>query len=235
MHPEHAILLGRLQDAARRPAPGSFDAARYHGTKHPVLGVPVPERRRIARDWAAPRRGGSEAEVLEVVESLFAGASHEEKSLASLLLDAHARARRQVRPQHVERWLEHLDGWAEVDGLCQSTFSGADLLDDWPAWKALIERLAGDPDINRRRAALVLLTRPVHTADDARLRDLAFATIGRLKPERPVIISKAVSWLLRSMITNHRDAVARYVEDRRGTLPAIAVRETRAKLATGRK
>ena len=37
------------------------------------------------------------------------------------------------------------------------------------------------------------------------------------------------------MVTRHADAVARYLEANAATLPAIAVRETRTKLATGTK
>jgi 3-methyladenine DNA glycosylase AlkD len=106
---------------------------------------------------------------------------------------------------------------------------------DWPGWRALIGRLAGDPNINRRRAALVLLTAPTRTSDDARFRDLSFEVIERLKPERPILITKAVSWLLRSMAGRHGPAVAAYLEANAASLPAIAVRETRTKLVTGTK
>jgi hypothetical protein len=44
-----------------------------------------------------------------------------------------------------------------------------------------------------------------------------------------------VSWLLRNMIAQHRDAVVRYLEANRAALPAIAVREVSTKLNTGRK
>jgi 3-methyladenine DNA glycosylase AlkD len=68
-----------------------------------------------------------------------------------------------------------------------------------------------------------------------RLAGLAFEVIETLKPERDIIITKAVSWLLRSMVQLHQRAVAGYINENRHSLPAIAVRETKRKIATGRK
>jgi 3-methyladenine DNA glycosylase AlkD len=128
-----------------------------------------------------------------------------------------------------------LNGWAEIDGLCQNVFSAEEMIADWPGWERLLEQLSRDANINKRRAALVLLNSPVHYTDDARFRDLALIVIDRLKAERDILITKAVSWLLRSMITRHRGAVETCLAEHGPSLPAIAVRETRTKLATGTK
>jgi hypothetical protein len=50
----------------------------------------------------------------------------------------------------------------------------------------------------------VLLTGPVSRSDDARFRDLAFEMTERLKRERIILITKAVSWLLRSDEARYR-------------------------------
>ena len=144
-------------------------------------------------------------------------------------------ARRGIGPAEVDRWLDRLVGWAEVDSLCQSVFGAGELLSDWPAWQGLIRRLARDANINKRRAALVLLTRPVRQSDDGRLSALAFESIETLKAERAIIVAKAVSWLLRSLTERHASEVRRYVDAQAASLPAVAVRETRRKLETGRK
>lgn len=235
MHPDHPALVAQLRAAARPMSHGRFDPSAYLGSDHVFLNVSVPDRRRIAKGWIAGHKGAPPAEVLALAESLFDGPSHEEKTLAAILIGAHRKARAATGPQDVDRWLDRLVGWAEVDGLCQNLFPAEQLLADWPAWKELIRRLARDADINRRRAALVLLVGPVGRSDDERLKDLAFETIEQLKAEREILITKAVSWLLRSMTTRHRDAVAAYVEANAVRLPAIAVRETRTKLRTGKK
>lgn len=234
MGPEHEALLKQLQCASQGPS-GGFNPQAYLGTGSRSLHVPVPERRRIAKDWLAAHPDWPVPKVLGLVDELVQGETHEEKTLGLLILERLGRARRPYGPPEVDRWLDGLVGWAEVDSLCQSLFGPEDLLGDWPAWRALIRRLARDGNINRRRAALVLLNRPVSRSDDPRLADLAFETIETLKGEREIIITKAVSWLLRSLIARHRERLSAYLAEAEDGLPKIAVRETHAKLATGRK
>ena len=145
------------------------------------------------------------------------------------------RYRRQLPRPQLDAWLGCLDGWAEVDGTCQTVFSAADLLDDWEGWSALLVSLAADDNVNKRRAALVLLTAPITQSADRRILDLSLALVDRLKGERDKRITKAISWLLRKGIKQHRDAIAAYLDAQAESLPAIALRETRRKLATGKK
>jgi 3-methyladenine DNA glycosylase AlkD len=56
-----------------------------------------------------------------------------------------------------------------------------------------------------------------------------------LKGERDILITKAVSWLLRSMSARHGPAVAAYLDASAASLPAVVVRETWTKLRTGTK
>ena len=116
----------------------------------------------------------------------------------------------------LDAWLGCLNGWAEVDSTCQTVFNDKDLLADWEGWSALLESLACDENINKRRAALVLLTAPITQSPDARILDLSFQLIDRLKGEKEGRITKAVSWLLRKGIKQHRDAIAAYVEANAG-------------------
>ena len=102
-------------------------------------------------------------------------------------------------------------------------------------WERFIAALARHRNINKRRAALVFLTGPIRRSEDKQLAELGFRTIEVLKSERAIIITKAVSWLLRSMVTHHKRAVAAYIKENHHSLPAIAVRETSRKIATGRK
>ena len=228
---EQASLIAELRAAGR---PGAYDSQTSSG--HPYFNVSIPELRRIARGWlTAHRKSAGDDEVFRLAERLITGAAYEEKVLGAVMLGYAARARRLATPAMVEAWLDHLSGWADIDSLCASVFGAEQQAADWLAWRALIERLAQDPNINKRRAALVLLTAPCRTSDDPRFRDLAFQVVERLKGERPILITKAVSWLLRSMAGRHGAAVAAYLDASAGSLPAISVRETRVKLATGVK
>jgi 3-methyladenine DNA glycosylase AlkD len=235
MHPEHRALLQALKASATAQTHGDFDLKAYHGSAAPVLGVRAPQMRAIAKAWVAAHKEASPGETLAVAGSLFQGASHDEKVLGAVLIGCDRKACAAAGPDDFDRWLHHLTGWAQVDSLCQNLVEAEQMLADWPAWRRLIERLAGDADINRRRAALVLLTGPLRHSDDPRLSALAFATIERLKAEKPILITKAVSWLLRALAIRHARETAAYLDAQAATLPAIAVRETRTKLATGRK
>ena len=231
---QQAALTAQLR-AAGKPYRGGQQNDSYTGSGHPFFNVSIPELRRIARAWVAAHRRDADADLLAVTDRLFRGEGYEEKVLAAVLLQSNGRIWREVTPAMVDRWLDDLSGWAEIDSLCAGAFWAEAMAADWPAWRALIERLARDPNINKRRAALVLLTAPTRRSDDPRFRDLAFEVVERLKGERPILITKAVSWLLRSMAPRHVGAVAAYLEANAASLPAIAVRETRVKLATGTK
>ena len=232
----HDRLLAELKALADPPS-GDYAPQNdsYGSSGRPFLGVSVPDRRSIARRWVQQQRGKPPAAVLAVAESLLVGESHEERTLATLLLRYSKAARDAATPADIDRWLDHLNGWAEVDSLCQNVFVADQMLGDWPAWQELIERLSRDANINKRRASLVLLTGPAHYDSDARLADLAFAVIERVKGERPILITKAVSWLLRALSDRHPAAVAAYIDANEATLPKIASREARTKLRTGTK
>jgi 3-methyladenine DNA glycosylase AlkD len=62
---------------------------------------------------------------------------------------------------------------------------------------------------------------------------IAFQNIERLKSEKEILITKAISWVLRSMVKHHRPTLIEFMKEK--DLPAIAVRETRRVLETGRK
>ena len=98
-----------------------------------------------------------------------------------------------------------------------------------------ISQFSMDKNIHKRRASLVLLTFPVRKSQDKRLSDLAFTNIEKLKNENDILITKAISWLLRSLIANHRKEVEIYIDKNINSLPKIAIRETKRKLTTGRK
>jgi 3-methyladenine DNA glycosylase AlkD len=237
VHAEHRKLLRRIQALGDAPqvAPEGRQNDSYGSSGRPFYGLPVPARRRIARDWLRQHAALRPDEILDVVESLFGGESHEEKTLAALMLGYSPRTRERVRPADVERWLAQLNGWAEIDSLCQSMFTAEELLARFRPWHAAIRKFSKLASPTYRRAALVLLTGPVRSCDDPRLRELAFEVIERTQHDRSILLAKAISWLLRSMVDHHAPAVRRYLAANAATLPKIAIRETRTKLDTGRK
>ncbi len=109
------------------------------------------------------------------------------------------------------------------------------MLANWSDWKRVLDSLSKSKNVHHRRASLVLLTKPMRDSADARLEGIAFANVDRLKHERDILITKAVSWILRAGITNYRRRVEAYLRDNADSLPKIAIRETKNKLRTGLK
>lgn len=239
--PHHKVLIAGL-DKQRRNRAHSQANDSYLSSGHRYYDVSVPTLRTLAKAWLRENGGIPDAEFIAVLDHLYRGKSYEEKVLASILLSYHRTRPGTIGPKLLDSWLKHLVGWAEIDSLCVCSSSAArrnftedEILADWSEWVRFIRKLASDRNINKRRAALVFLTVPLRYSDDKRLAALGFEVIEKLKPERHIMITKAVSWLLRSMPRHHERAVAAYVRENRHSLPAIAVRETTRKITTGRK
>ncbi len=230
----HRSLLAEIRKQQRRRAHTQANDS-YLSSGHFYWDVSILTLRTIAKAWLKHNRGISQTEFLAVLDGLYRGRSYEEKITASMLLADHSAARASVGPKQLDAWLDGLVGWAEIDALCQNTFTADEMLEDWPEWKRFIGKLSRDKNINKRRAALVLLTTPVRRSNDERFSLLAFDLVEVQKSQREIIITKAVSWLLRSMVQHHKRAVSDYVKENRDSLPAIAVRETVRKIKTGRK
>jgi len=230
----HEELLTELKRCAAG-APAWEGLQHYLGTSKGCYPVGAQARGKTVADWLAAHRDLSLREYCDLIGSLCRGESFDEIALAGALLDRVPRLRKQIDPQLLAEWLEGVEGWAEVDSLCQSHFSGDEVLARWDDWQRLLAHLAADANIHKRRASLVLLTRPVRSSADERLAGQAFANIDRLKGERHILITKAVSWLLRDLVKHHRERVASYIEENEAALPRVAVRETRRKMLTGRK
>ena len=186
-------------------------------------------------DFIAANRDLRYEDWLALIDSLYRGQSYEERCAPQTLLVKFPRYRRRLPLQQLDAWLGLLDGWAEIDSTCQTVFTAEDLLANWEGWRDLLESLARDSNINKQRAALVLLTAPISQSADKGILNLSLALIDQLKAEKDKRLTKAISWLLRKGIKQHRAAIAAYLAAQADSLPAIAARETRKKLATGKK
>ena len=232
----HSELMSEVKAHARQLSLSEkTKLERYIGTNKICYAIGADAERKIIREWIKKHPNLTESEGIELLSSLYQGDSINEISLAGALLKSLPKLRRNIEPQSLDAWLNKVRGWAEVDSLCQSKFSAAELLANWKKWKSLLTKLASDENTNKRRASLVLLTKPVRDSEDARLAELAFMNIDKLKKEREILVTKAISWLLRDLIKHNRCRVETYLKENEDTLPRIALRETRMKLLTGRK
>lgn len=228
---EHYELIARLKKEGKDPS--GFPLAKYLGTAHTVYNVPVPEMQKIAKGWAKDHQTISRDELVSFVDTLFHGDSREEKIIASLILGKFPQYLNELESFCLDRWMGRLTGWEEVDSFC-------DEVDVWLRADAtkrvsLLKKWNKDKQIEKRRASLVVLCSSVRHNPGEFFVDLALQCIDTLKSESHVMITKAISWLLRSLIKYHKEEVARYLKETSSTLPRIAVREVTRKLETGKK
>jgi 3-methyladenine DNA glycosylase AlkD len=230
----HHEILQKIKENSGKATQHTFLDS-YLGNSHPRYAISAPVLRKIAREWMKEHKDLSTEDFADLLTSLIEGESGTEKSFAGILLDYSTKEQRNFNPALFDQWLNHLEGWAEIDGLCTGKYQITHLLLNWQKWKPLIIRFSKDKNINKRRASLVLFCSPVSQLEDERLSELALEIVDRLKAEKHVMITKAISWVLRSMIKHYPKTVKQYLKDNADSLPKIAVRETMVKLTTGTK
>ena len=234
MNLHHKNLLTEIKNQSGKPTQHTFLDS-YLGNTHPRYPINVPTLRLIAKEWSNVNRELSTTEFQKIADSLIHGKSATEKNMAGILLDLSTREQRKFNPACFDEWLDQLIGWAEIDSVCTGAYTISEIPADWKTWSGLLTKFSKSKNINKRRASLVLLCSPLRKAADPRLAALALANIDKLKHETEILITKAISWLLRSMIKHHRKEVIDYLKTNQESLPKIAVRETRKVLDTGKK
>ena len=122
MNSEHKTLLSRLVELPKKKQSKQFSAD-YTGSDHKAYFISSPDMRALVKDWLKDTAHLSARQVFEVVESLMAGVSHEEKKMAAYVLGYRRDARAVTGIGHLDDWLDDLTGWAEVDTLCQNVFT----------------------------------------------------------------------------------------------------------------
>ena len=234
MNKHHQEILSLIKENANTPTQHTFLVG-YLGNAHPKYAIDNPTLRLIAKEWMRDHKTMKADGFQKLITSLVKGKSATEKMIAGMLLDLSTEEQRSFDPTYFDEWLNHVEGWAEVDTLCTGKYPITEIPSNLTTWKKLLLTFSKSNNINKRRASLVFLCSPISKEANEGLATLAFAIFNRLKGEKEILITKAISWLLRSMVRYHKSMVSDYVKVNRETLPAIAVRETMVKIETGRK
>lgn len=203
-------------------------------TERVMYGVRVPQLRAIAKGWCQVHPEIERADLLSIIEALWAGQSREEQALALELLRRHPHQIPALHWNHFDRWRQHLDGWELTDALGVHIFGRwmlADPIDRLPYLQLLIH----EDDLWSRRLAIVSTVWLNRSQKDLSFPSLTLDLLDRVKVEREPMITKAISWALRELTKKHPDRVADYVDANDGVLAAHVLREVRNKLRTGVK
>ncbi len=235
-NPIHQKIIKEISQIKSNSTPENINfGQRYIGTDKPYHGFTTKQITDLAKKIFKENQLSSD-DIIQLLNSLYQhGASYTEIVLGPMILSLSPQTLKNFDPQNLDLWLNHTHGWAENDVLCQSNYTADILLSNWSNWQKILKEFNRSPNINKRRASLVLLTKSLRQSDDPRLSKLAFTNVEHLKGETDILITKAVSWILRSLVSFHKDEVLKYLEDNKDSLPKIAYRETLSKALTGRK
>ena len=210
--------------------------ARYLGSNKKYPGIKTGHLVQVANEFLKENKDIEATELAEIIGNLILSGSYEEHIVGGKIFTFLKSEERQKIPFfELKRWLKKAQGWWEVDVICQSSYTGKEVQENFFKWKEAIRDFSKSNSISHRRASLVLQAKSNREIGDDKMVKLALETVETLKHERDILITKAISWLLREMCRHNKELIHKYLQLNKDTLPAIAYRETMKKITTGKK
>ena len=176
----HDRIIVQLTDLAQGNETYAAFNQRIVNTKMPVIGVRVPDLRRLARRLA-PDMG-----AVEISELLTAQNESFDYVLLCGLLITHARLDDQMAINLTKQYLPCVDSWAHIDIFVEKKrrFAG----EVW--WDFALECLLSEAEFTVRYGVIALMT---NFLDEARI-DQVFAALRRIKHDG-YYVKMALAWL----------------------------------------
>ena len=160
----HQILQQIKKNSGKGTAHTFLDS--YLGNTHFRYPISAPVLRRIAKDWMNDHRDLSAGDFASLLTDLVESSSSTEKFMAGILLDYATPDQRKFKPALFDRWLNHLEGWAEIDAVCTGRYSATEVVSQWNKWKPLLIKFSKSKNINKRRASIVFFCSPLSKVED---------------------------------------------------------------------
>lgn len=212
---ERRVLVRSLRAAGR---PGKHrDLQRYVGSPLPTLGVYARDLESIRRGFRTRHPAVRSDDLHALAQSLWNGASFEERILAVMLLEAFPQSWTSATWSLTDRWVDEATGW----GLCDSLAGGVisrQLAND-SARFAEVLRWTRSSDLWRRRAALYAMNRWVR----AGALDRPFTVLRALHRDPEFWVRRAVGTWLRECWKQDRLRTERFLETYARQLAPIVI------------
>ena len=173
-------ILDRLTNLAQGNESYAAFNQRIVNTKMPVIGVRVPDLRRLARELAPDMSAADISKLLTVQNKSF------DYVLLCGLLITHARLDDQTAIDLVKQYLPHVDSWAHIDVFVEKKrrFAG----EVW--WDFALECLQNEDEFTVRYGVISLMT---NFLDEAHI-DQVFAVLRNVKHDG-YYVKMALAWL----------------------------------------
>ena len=160
---------------------------RIVNTKMPVIGVRVPDLRRLARELAPNMSAADISELLTVQDKSF------DYVLLCGLLITHARLDDQTAIDLTKQYLPHVDSWAHIDVFVEKKRRFASEV--W--WDFALECLQSEAEFTVRYGVVSLMT---NFLDEAQI-DRVFAALRNVKHDG-YYVKMALAWLYATAAVN---------------------------------
>lgn len=123
----HQEILKLIQSKAGKPSQHTLSDA-YLGNTHHKYPIRVPTLRLLAKNWMKAHASLTAKTFSELLSALIAGRSSTEKCMAGILMDYALPHQFTFPPTLYLKWLNHVQGWVEVDTLCTNKLTGTQIL-----------------------------------------------------------------------------------------------------------
>ena len=172
---------------------------RIVNTKMPVIGVRVPDLRRLARELAPDMSAADISELLTAQNESFAYV------LLCGLLITHVRIDDQTAINLTKQYLPHVDSWAHIDTFVEKKrrFAG----EIW--WDFMLECLQSKAEFTVRYGVVSLMT---NFLDEAHI-DQVFAALRDIKHDG-YYVKMALAWLYATAAVNFFEKTLAELENR---------------------
>ena len=173
-------ILAKLTNLAQGNESYAVFNQRIVNTKMPVIGVRVPDLRRLARELAPDMGVANISKLLTVQNKSF------DYVLLCGLLITHARLDDQTAIDLTKQYLPHVDSWAHIDVFVEKKrrFAG----EVW--WDFALECLQSEAEFTVRYGVISLMT---NFLDEAHI-DQVFAVLRNVKHDG-YYVKMALAWL----------------------------------------
>ncbi len=219
--PMRDALLEQLRAAADPDRAQGQQA--YMKSAMPFFGVAVPQVRRVVSSLVRERPFVDAEAWQDTLLDIWRRAARREERYAAVEILNHARHRRWVTPSvfpTIEELVVTGAWWDFVDAIA-SRAVGTALAKDPVEVGALLRTWSVDPDIWKRRTAILAQLKRGRNTDQALLFNLIEPSIG----ESEFFLRKAIGWALRAYSKVEPDAVAGYVAGNAARLSPLSKRE----------
>ena len=201
-------------------------AERYFKEPINILGVRLPEIRRVSREFYPEVKKLPKHELLGICEDLLETGIGEEATIA---FDWAWRRKSQYEPgdfARFESWVErYVANWGHCDDI--SCHSIGFMLHKWPKMAENMLRWAKSRNRWLRRSSAVSLIYPVRREI---LIDEAFGVADILVEDDDDLVRKGYGWLLKEVGNAHPERVYEYVTTNIERMPRVAFRYAIEKL-----